>query len=282
MKWTPKEQSINKKIREIAKKRGIADSNRMRIIVALERLVARLQERKFLSENLIFGGGFVLLKTSDTDRFTKDVDAIIKKVPSKKLFEEINKAIKVDLEDEFYFWDLQKKTLEKESGYGGIRFTVFYKTGPAIEETSKLDKYPRIHLDIAMGSEIGVPPVHESLESAIGIFEPISWQIYPSEYIAAEKLHALISRKGESTRAKDVYDLSIILPGCRNKKDLLDAINFIFNARATNLPHSLSEDLKSYDTELLEKVWKKVQFSKKLSFGHAWKKLIDELEKIES
>ena len=54
---------INHQIKKTAKDMGIADVNRVRIILTLERVIARLVNNPFFKERLIFGGGFVLLKS---------------------------------------------------------------------------------------------------------------------------------------------------------------------------------------------------------------------------
>ena len=70
----------SKKLINALKKLAQTDSrlnvNELRIIVALERAVARLQYDKILAQHLVFKGGFVLLKQYQSSRFTRDADAL--------------------------------------------------------------------------------------------------------------------------------------------------------------------------------------------------------------
>ena len=50
------EKSINAKVINVARKLGVGDVNRVRIVVALERLIARLMTRSYLRENIVFNG----------------------------------------------------------------------------------------------------------------------------------------------------------------------------------------------------------------------------------
>lgn len=49
---------INFQIKKTAKELGFADVNRVRIILTLERVIARIVNNPFLKERLIFGGGY--------------------------------------------------------------------------------------------------------------------------------------------------------------------------------------------------------------------------------
>lgn len=271
------ERSINAKVSNVAKKLGVGDVNRVRIIVALERLIARLMTQSYLRENIVFNGGFVMLKTTDSERFTKDLDAIIKKTSSEKIDREVSSALKIDLGDGFYFWGLEKEIMDMNSGYNGVRYSFHYKTGERLRDLTKSDRYPRIHLDISVDFSIGTPPAQLKLNSEVDLYEPISWSVYPHEYIIADKLHALISRQGDSTRAKDIYDLSILMPRVTDLDGLRDAIVFIFGLLKSEIPTSLHDEVSSYDTTILENVWKKVQLNTDIKFEEAWKVLLAEL-----
>jgi hypothetical protein len=58
---------------DLSKKSPSFSINELRIILALERIVARLIAHKFLEKHLVFKGGFVLLKTLGSTRFTRDL-----------------------------------------------------------------------------------------------------------------------------------------------------------------------------------------------------------------
>jgi hypothetical protein len=51
---------LNARIKKVAQELGVQDVNRVRGIVTLERIVARLMSSPFVKENLVYGGGFFL------------------------------------------------------------------------------------------------------------------------------------------------------------------------------------------------------------------------------
>ena len=71
-------EQLKHRIRKTALELGVTDTNRVRTIVTLERIIARLMANPYLKEHLVFGGGFVLFKEFGSDRYTKDADAIQK------------------------------------------------------------------------------------------------------------------------------------------------------------------------------------------------------------
>lgn len=231
---------------------------------------------------MIFNGGFVMLKTSDSERFTRDLDAIIKKVSNDKLDTEVEKALITDLGDGFYFWGIDKQIMDMNSGYNGVRYTFHYKTGEALQDIERSSRYPRIHLDISVDFSLGDPPYQLKLDSVIDLYEPISWSVYPHEYIIADKLHALISREGSSTRAKDIYDLSILLTKVLDLNKLGKAIEHIFEVLDTKIPKSLHEEVSSYDTIILQNIWKKVQLNTDAKFSDCWSVVLKELNRYDN
>lgn len=67
---------IQLELNKLAKTTKTLSVNDLRMILALERVIARVENHKKLSKHFVFKGGFVLLKTVNSDRFTRDVDAL--------------------------------------------------------------------------------------------------------------------------------------------------------------------------------------------------------------
>jgi hypothetical protein len=223
-----------------------------------------------------------MFKTFESNRFTLDLDAIIRKVTTKELNNEIESALRTDIGDGFVFWGLRDEKLDMKSGYTGVRYSFHYKTGELPDDLDKPNFYPRINLDIVIDNNRIIPPQKSELESAIDLYEPLSWSIYPPEYIIADKLHATFSRSGESTRAKDIYDLSLLLPKIENVPELMKAVEYIFKALATDVPFSFYDELISYSTETFERVWRSaVDFKKPVSFKDSWSTVLEHLKRID-
>lgn len=279
----PSYKSINDKINNLAKKLNIVDTNKLTILVTLERVVARLLTRDFLRENLIFSGGFVMFKIFESNRFTLDLDAIIKKVSIKELSVEIEAALRTDIGDGFVFWGLCDEKLDMKSGYTGVRYSFHYKTGDLPDDLDKPSFYPRVHLDVVIGINREIPPRKSEFHSEIDLYEPLSWSIYPPEYIIADKLHATFSRAGESTRVKDIYDLSILLPQVEDVPDLMKAIEYIFKVLDTEIPASFYIELSQHPTSAFERIWRSaVQFKSPVGFKDSWSTVLEHLKRIDS
>ena len=78
-------QSINQRLKNFAKANSISNIERVRVILCLERVIARLVQDEYLCSKLIFGGGFVLYKELGSQRFTSDIDAIISDTDKNKI-----------------------------------------------------------------------------------------------------------------------------------------------------------------------------------------------------
>ena len=221
---------LKDRIRKAASELGVNDVNRVRTIVTLERIVARLVTNLFLKDHLVFGGGFVLFKELGSSRYTKDADAIIKGTNSVILKAEIYDALIKDLGDGFWFGDIETEDLQAESGYGGIRFSILYKVGGPFPSEEEKGRLRRIHLDISVGVDLEDVAKEAKSDSILKSLSAIEWKIYPPEFIASEKIHCLLSRGTENSRGKDVFDLPLIFEEISDK-DLLNAIERTFIRR---------------------------------------------------
>jgi predicted nucleotidyltransferase component of viral defense system len=258
--------------------------NELRMVVALERAVARIEKHPRLSSHIVFKGGFVLLKITDTDRFTRDVDALALGISRKAVPKLVDEALNVDLDDGLWFGDVVCKDLTDQGPYGGYRFTCAFQIGsPPNSSNVILKKLSRIHIDVGFGDPVETMPKKQKMASILPQIDPVSWSVYPFEYIFSEKLEALFSRGSENSRAKDVYDLSFIFEKCTNKKLLLKAIERTFSNRKTPIPDSFSETAENYDLFVMRRAWLSVEFMTSTgSFDAAWASVLESLRELDS
>lgn len=94
-----KAKQITRAIKALVKNDRRFSANEVRIIVALERAIARLLRSRDLDEHLIFKGGFVLLKSYESLRFTRDGDALAVSISKEQLKDLVCKALAFDLDD---------------------------------------------------------------------------------------------------------------------------------------------------------------------------------------
>jgi hypothetical protein len=102
-----KEKQINRAMRTLVQKEPRFNINEIRVIVAIERAIARLSSSPDLAEHLIFKGGFVLLKYYESSRFTRDADALAVDISKENLCNLLQTALTADLDDGLWFGDVQ-------------------------------------------------------------------------------------------------------------------------------------------------------------------------------
>lgn len=264
-----------------SKKRSL---NELRVIVALERAIARLESHPRLSSHIVFKGGFVLLKTLETVRFTRDVDALALGIARERVPEMVDRALKRDLDDGLWYGDLQVEDLVDQGSYGGFRFNCAFQIGePPKEGDAKIKKLSRIHIDVGFGDPVEVLPKKEPMISILPSGRPVSWSVYPLEYIFAEKLEALFSRGSANSRAKDVYDLPLIFSNCANQKSLLKAVLRTFTHRETPVPDSFVITAEAFDLSILRGAWPSVELmGATQTFDESWRETLGCLQLLDS
>ncbi len=98
-----------------------------------------------------------------------------------------------------------------------------------------------------------------------------------------QKLEALFARGSSNTRAKDIFDMSLVFKLCTNKKKLRKAIEDTFKGRGTKIPDSFHLVAKEYDLDLLKRAWTAVeQMGTKVSFETSWRTFLSVLRALDS
>ena len=82
---------------------------------------------------------------------------------------------------------------------------------------------------MGFGDALDSVPEKQSMPSILASEDPVTWSVYPFEFIFAEKMEALFSRGSNNSRSKDIYDMQLIFGKIKNKK-LSDA--YILRRRA--------------------------------------------------
>lgn len=276
-----KAKQIMDALKKIAKPLPGQSLNELRVVFAIERAIARLESHPRLSEHLVFKGGFVLLKTLDTHRYTRDLDALALDISKSSLPGMVERALKLDLDDGVWIGDIQLEDLSQQGLYGGLQFDCAFQIGDPPKEPAKIKKLSRIHIDIGFGDQIGAKPKRQKLVPLIAENSPISWRVYPIEVIFSEKLQTLVSRGSANSRAKDIYDLGLIFPLCESRPKLASAIQTTFKARATPVPKSFLEEVEAIDLVQLRASWSSVQLEVQETFEECWDRLLKCLHKLD-
>jgi predicted nucleotidyltransferase component of viral defense system len=241
-------ESVRAKITNLAKKLG-RDFNTLALEFALERLVVRLRSDPKLAKALVFKGGFVMLKAYGSSRLTVDVDTSLYGLSIEEAEARAKAVIEKDWQDGLWMGAVESEKMEHQTEYNGLRLTARYTFGEPKVAHNRLGK---LVLDIGIADAMTPGPQDSVLEPLLG-GDPISWRIYPVESIVAEKLHALVSHGSLNSRFKDVYDLTHLLPKCKNLATLRRAIRESFKSRETEVPNSFSEFWKTLDKDVLRR-----------------------------
>lgn len=273
-------QHISRTMKALVKKQPRFNLNEIRVIVAMERAIARLALSRELSEHLIFKGGFVLLKTYDSLRFTRDADALAVSIPKMKLKDLVCNALEVDLEDGLWFGDIQVENFTEQGEYGAYRFDCAFQIGPP--DFKKIHKLSRVHIDINFSDHLPTKPADQIMPSVLEHQAPVHWKIYPIEYIVAEKLQTLFERGSANSRAKDIYDLIYLSSYYHGQDSWISAIQETFKNRRTSLPESFAQKAEQFDKTILKAAWPGVIVKAgKMEFEEAWKTLANHLKALD-
>jgi predicted nucleotidyltransferase component of viral defense system len=271
-----KEKQINHAIRTLVQKEPRFTINEIRVILAIERAIARLSSSPDLSEHLIFKGGFVLLKNYDSSRFTRDADTLAVNISKEKIYESVQTALSTDLDDGLWFGDIQVQELTEQGEYGAYRFDCAYQIGEP--DLNKVHKLSRIHIDVGFSDRLSSKVETQIMPSLLEHEAPVVWKIYPVEYIIAEKLQTLLDRGSANSRAKDVYDLIYLFPRTHDWNELITSIKSTFENRETDLPDSFEKKAALIDKTILSHGWPGVKIlQKKPDFTSAWALLMKNL-----
>lgn len=221
----------------------------------------RLEKSEY-KDNIILKGGVLLSSIIGSDmRTTKDIDATLKSIPLneesiRNIFEEI---LSIDIDDGFIFKIENIKDIRLESEYGGYRINVY-------GEFDKLKTH--FFIEITTGDVITPREIKYKYNS---IFEDkaINIMAYTIETIIAEKFESIISKNVTTTRAKDFYDIYIIVTNYidnLNKNTLVKAIEKTFKHRDTKFDIEYIKDIFEIikDSAILKELFD--NYSKKLDY----------------
>jgi hypothetical protein len=214
-----------------------------------------------------------LFNELDTNRYTRDADAVVSAIGKESLIIEIYKALANDLDDGFWFGEATTQELTTESGHGGLRFKVLYKIGTPTPTDEEKKSLRRIHLDISIGVDLRDV-------ADLKVTDSIEWKIYPPEFIASEKIHCLLDRGDTKSRGKDIYDLPFIFDEV-NDENLLLAMERTFKHRSF-YEDSLFETAEKIDTEYITKNYDLILADRMAhTFKESWRIILEKLEKLD-
>ena len=217
------------KLNDIIKKKSKGNNNlahHFHQMFFFEHVLMRLEKSKY-KNNIILKGGVLLSSIIGEDlRTTKDIDATLKSLPLDvktidSIFDEI---LAINIDDNVMFQIVDIKDIRLEDEYSGFRINV-----KGVFDKIKTNFF----IEITTGDVITPREIEYKYRS---IFEDkkINIMAYTVETISAEKFESIISKNITTTRAKDFYDLYMLMNDYDiDNVNLVKAIENTFNNRDT-------------------------------------------------
>lgn len=274
------------KLNDIIKKKSKGNNNlahHLHQMFFFEHVLMRLEKSKY-KNNIILKGGVLLSSIIGEDlRTTKDIDATLKSLPLnidsiRNIFEEI---LSIDIDDNVNFEIVNIKDIRLEDEYGGFRINV----------KGTFDKIrTNFFIEITTGDIITPREIKYKYNS---IFEDkkINIMAYTIETIIAEKFESIISKNITTTRAKDFYDLYMLMNKHKNNinnKNLVKAMENTFNKRNTEFKmDNLRETVEMLEnSNILKRVFadyqSRLEYTKEVSFDDTIKAINIIMDILES
>ena len=194
-----------------------------------ERLLYRISISKYKNNFILKGGLLLSAIFGDDRRTTQDMDTMIKGLPlnTESLENIIYEIININGEDGISFFIKNTKEIRLLDKYGGLKVNLI-----AFKEHLQVP----LSIDVTVGDPI-TPKELEFKYKCMFDDSYISVMAFNKETIIAEKFETFITDNIMNTRAKDFYDLYILITRFYDEIDkdtLVEAIKNTFERRGTN------------------------------------------------
>ena len=168
----------------------------------LERFINRISKSKYKNDFILKGGMLISSMVGVDLRSTLDIDTTIKgfEFTLDKLNEVLKEIIETDIGDMFNFKILMNKKIMEETEYHGYRITL---------EANFDTISQKFKIDISTGDIITPNEVKYNIKQMLSD-DKIEILAYNIETILSEKIHSIIQKGEDNTRARDYYDIYIL------------------------------------------------------------------------
>ncbi len=266
-------ESLKAKINNRAKKNQVMPQDLMQMYF-FERLLYRISISKYKNNFILKGGLLLSALFGDERRTTQDMDTMIKGIEIKRetLNNILEEIINLDGNDGIDFKILKTNDIRIQDKYGGTRISIL-----GVKEELKVN----LKIDITTKDPIVPREINFKYKS---MFDDtyINIMVFTKESIIAEKFQTLIEDTESDTRAKDFYDLYMLMNEDINKENLKKAIINTFNRRETN--YLLKEIKERYNvisnSDILKSYWNNFIKSHIYASEISYNSIIDKIEEI--
>lgn len=250
-------------------------SNTLLNYYMMERLLERISLSDY-NDNFIFKGGFLISSMIGINlRSTLDMDATLKGIPisEKEIIEIINSIISVELNDNISLDIVNLKRIHSSGEYGDFRVTI---------EANLFNIKEFLKIDLTTG-DVVIPKEIEYSYKLMFEDRTISINVYHLYTILAEKIETVLSRNIANTRAKDFYDIYILV---KLNKVNIDKDKFIEALKEKCVERNSVMYLESYERYVgliqnsseLKEIWNNYQSKNEYARDVSWSEIINSLE----
>lgn len=213
-------EKLKNKIKKRAKEIGAQPQELMQMYF-FERLLYRISISQYKFNFILKGGLLLSAIIGDERRTTSDMDTMIKgiDIESDELLKIIQEIINIKTDDAISFEIEKTKEIRVDDVYGGINIKLIAKKDGLIIP---------LFIDITTKDPI-TPREIEFKYKSIFDDEYIKIMAFNKETIIAEKFETLIKDTETNTRAKDFYDLYVLIKEYWNELDKTNLIKAIRN-----------------------------------------------------
>ena len=275
-------EKLKNKIKKRAKEIGAQPQELMQMYF-FERLLYRISISRYKFNFILKGGLLLSAITGDERRTTSDMDTMIKgiDIEGDELLKIIQEIINIETDDNISFEIEKTKDIRVDDIYGGVNVKLIAKKDGLIVP---------LFIDITTKDPITPREIEFKYKS---LFDDtyIKIMAFNKETIIAEKFETLIKDTETNTRAKDFYDLHILIKDYWNDLDKTNLVKAIQNTckRRESL-YILDEIEERFDfikeSTILKNEWDKYKlahlYAKDIEYADIMKNvnlIIKELEK---
>lgn len=275
-------EKLKNKIKKRAKEIGAQPQELMQMYF-FERLLYRISISRYKFNFILKGGLLLSAIIGDERRTTNDMDTMIKgiDIESDELLRIIQEIINIETDDNISFEIEKTKDIRVDDIYGGVNVKLIAKKDGLIVP---------LFIDITTKDPITPREIEFKYKS---LFDDtyIKIMAFNKETIIAEKFETLIKDTETNTRAKDFYDLYILIKDYWNDLDKTNLIKAIQNTcKRRDSLYILDEIEERFDfikeSNILQNEWNKYKiahlYAKDIEYADIMKNvnlIIKELEK---
>lgn len=265
--------SLKAKINQKAKELEVMPQDLLQMYF-FERLLYRISTSRY-RDNFILKGGLLLAAIFGEDRrTTQDMDTMIKglEIEPDSLLKVFKEILSIKTDDGIIYEIKGFKDIRLEDKYGGIRLAIV---------GCKEDLRVNLKIDITTKDPITPREIEFKYKS---MFDDnyIKIMAFTKETIIAEKFETLIEDTENDTRAKDFYDISILMNEEINETNLRKAVFNTFKRREREyLLDELDERYEFINTsEILKSNWANYQNSHPYALNVSYDDIMGSVFKI--